>query len=182
MSRHTGDESAQRAVSASSADWRRTSRHLVRRFFGSLSPRPPAPADEAWAEQQLRPSEIAVWRRMANPDRRHAVAVARRVADRLGPDADQAVVAGALLHDCGKVEAGLGTLSRVGATVMIAVVGRERAGRGDGRIARYARHEPIGAELLRRAGSDPVTVALVGTTADAPAEALALLRAADDSV
>jgi hypothetical protein len=154
--------------------------HLVRRFFGSLSRRPPAAADEAWAEAQLLPSEIRVWRRMANPDRRHAVAVARRVGDQFG--ADRPVIAGALLHDCGKVEAGLGTLARVGATVVIAVGGRERVGHGDDRIARYARHEPIGADLLRRAGSDPVTVALVGGTPEAPADALAALRAADDSV
>jgi hypothetical protein len=154
--------------------------HLVRRFVGSLSRQPPSPADEAWAEAQLLPAEIRVWRRMANPDRRHAVAVARCVVNEFG--ADRPVMAGALLHDCGKVEAGLGTFARVGATVVIAVVGRERVGHGDDRIARYARHEPIGAELLRRAGSDPVTVALVGGTSDAPADALAALRAADDAV
>jgi len=152
----------------------------VRRFVGSLSRRPPAATDEAWAEAQLSAAEIRLWRRMANTDRRHAVAVARRVAGAYG--ADRAVMAGALLHDCGKVEAGLGTFARVGATVMIAVVGRERVGHGDDRIGRYARHEPIGADLLRRAGSDPVTVALVGGTADAPTDALAALRAADDSV
>jgi hypothetical protein len=159
-----------------------TAVHLVRRFFGSLSPRPPSAADEAWAEARLLPSEVAVWRRMANQDRRHAVAVARRVDSTLGRRCDRAVVAGALLHDCGKVEAGLGTFARVGATAVIAVAGREQVGRGEGRVARYARHEPIGAALLRRAGSDPVTVALVGATPDAPADALALLRAADDSV
>jgi hypothetical protein len=152
----------------------------VRRFIGSLSRRSPAPADEAWAEAQLLPAEVTLWRRMTNQDRRHAVAVARGVAGEFG--AERPVMAGALLHDCGKVEAGLGTFARVGATVVIAVVGRERAGRGDDRFARYARHEPIGADLLRRAGSDPVTVALVGGTADAPADAQAALRRADDSV
>jgi hypothetical protein len=154
--------------------------HLVRRFVGSLSRRAPAPADEAWAEAHLLPAEIGVWRRMANPDRRHAVAVARRVASEFGTD--RAVLAGALLHDCGKVASGLGTFARVGATVVIAVMGRDRVEHGDDRIARYARHEPIGAEVLRRAGSDPVTVALVGGAADAPAAALAALRAADDAV
>jgi hypothetical protein len=155
--------------------------HLARRFAGSLSTRPPAPADDEWAASFLLEGEHAVWRRMANPDRRHAVDVARRVRRSLGTDASRAVMAGALLHDCGKIDAGLGTFRRVGATLVIAVVGRERAGGGEGRVARYARHEPIGADMLRAAGSDPLTVALVGGGPDAPPDTLALLRAADDS-
>jgi hypothetical protein len=156
--------------------------HLVRRFVGSLSPRPPAPDEETWAEAYLLDGERALWRRMANQDRRHAIDVARRVEAGLSPSPPRAVVAGALLHDCGKTAADLGTFARVVATVWIAVAGRERVGRGDGRLARYCRHEPIGADLLLAAGSDPVTVALVGATADAPAATLALLRAADDAV
>jgi hypothetical protein len=159
-----------------------TAAHLVRRFFGSLSTAAPAPADEAWAESFLLDRERTVWRRLANQDRRHAVAVARRVAGSLGADPPRPVMAAALLHDCGKVDAGLGTFARVGATVVISVLGRERAGRGEGRVARYARHEAIGAAKLRTAGSDPVTVALVGGTTDAPPELLGLLRTADDSV
>jgi hypothetical protein len=117
---------------------------------------------------------------MAAADRRHAVLVARRFVAERGPRASRVEVAAALLHDCGKVASGLGPFARVGATVWIAVVGRSRAGRGDGRIARYARHEPIGAEMLSVAGSDPVTVALVAGSADAPATALAALKAADE--
>ena len=154
--------------------------HLARRFFGSLSRRPPDAADEAWAASHLLPPERAVWSAMAAPDRRHAVEVARRLVADLGPDAPRPVVAAALLHDCGKTEAGLGTVARVGATLWIAFVGRARAGRGDGRVARYCRHEPIGASLLAVTGSDPITVALVGGRPDAPAATLAALRAADD--
>jgi hypothetical protein len=51
---------------------------------------------------------------------------------------------------------------------------------GDGRLARYARHEPIGAELLGEAGSNPTTVALVAGGPDAPADVLAALHAADN--
>jgi hypothetical protein len=156
--------------------------HLVRRFFGSLSTRPPSAEDAAWAHAQMLPAEEAVWERMSTVDRRHAVDVARRVVAAADPAPPRPVVAAALLHDCGKTEAGLGTFERVGATVWITVVGRARAGTGDGRIARYTRHEPIGAELLRAAGSDPVTVSLVAGSPDAPAASLALLRAADDSV
>jgi hypothetical protein len=89
-------------------------------------------------------------------------------------------VAAALLHDCGKVASGLGPFARVGATVWIWLVGRSRAGRGEGRIARYARHEPIGAGMLAEAGSDPLTVALVAGSPEAPVATLAALKAADD--
>ena len=54
------------------------------------------------------------------------------------------------------------------------------ARRGDGRFARFHRHEVIGATLLRGAGSDPATVSLVGEFADAPAPAAEALRWADD--
>ncbi len=153
--------------------------HLARRFFGALSPRPPAIADEGWAIGHLLAGEAEIWERMSKPDRRHAIAVARRFCA-AQPEAGRPEVAGALLHDCGKVESGLGTFARVGATLWIGAVGPARAGRGDGRIARYARHEPLGAAMLSAAGSDPSTIALVARSADAPALARAALIAADD--
>jgi hypothetical protein len=119
---------------------------------------------------------------MAPTDQRHSIEVARRLVADVGDGAPRPVVAAALLHDCGKNDAGLGTAARVAATVWIGFVGRARAARGDGRVARYCRHEPIGATMLARAGSDPVTVALVGGRPDAPAAALAALRAADSSI
>jgi hypothetical protein len=118
---------------------------------------------------------------MANPDRRHSIAVARRLAADLGPETPRAIVAAALLHDCGKTASGLGTTGRVGATLWIGFVGRARAAQGDGRIARYCRHEAIGASMLAAAGSDPVTVALVAGNVEAPPVALSALRAADDT-
>jgi hypothetical protein len=158
--------------------------HLSRRFVGSVSRRPVAVDDELWALSFLGGGERALWHRMNRADRRHAVVVGRRFAAERGGDVDRAtvrpVMAAALLHDVGKVDGGLGTFGRVGATVWIRVAGRDRVQRGDGRIARYARHEPLGAELLVAAGSDPITVALVGGTADAPADVLAALHAADD--
>ena len=57
-------------------------------------------------------------------------------------------MAGALLHDVGKLESGLGTLARVVATI----VGPRTA-----RFRRYHDHERIGADLLVAAGSTPVT-------------------------
>jgi hypothetical protein len=129
----------------------------------------------------LLPTEQDVWRTMANQDRRHSVAVARRLMADLGADAPRPVVAGALLHDCGKTLAGLGTFQRVGATLWIGFVGRARAAQGEGRVARYCRHEPIGAAMLTAAGSDPATVALVAGSSAAPPMALSALRAADDN-
>ena len=134
-----------------------TAGHLARRFLGSLRPGGPPPADEAWARDVLLAGERPLWDRMSGPDRRHAVGVARRTEEALGPLATRPVVAAALLHDVGKVEAGLGTFARVGATLLAAVAGRERLGRRRGRLGRYVRHDALGADLLATAGSDPLT-------------------------
>jgi hypothetical protein len=125
--------------------------HLARRFATSLSRQPPSPDDEAWAEAWLSPSEIELWGRMPNADRRHAVLVARRFLERR-PAADRAEVAGALLHDVGKVEAELGTFGRVVATIV---------GPRTDRFRTYHDHEAIGAHLAAAAGSDAVTVELI---------------------
>ncbi|HZT65995.1 MAG TPA: HD domain-containing protein [Acidimicrobiales bacterium] len=143
----------------------RTAVHLARRFFGSLSPAAPRADDEAWARSQLLHGEARLWSAMAPADRRHAAGVARRVAAALGSDATRPIVAAALLHDVGKIDAGLGTAGRVVATVAGLAGGIERAeewaGRPGpvGRVGRYLRHPQIGADLLRQAGSDPLTVA-----------------------
>lgn len=125
--------------------------HLAARFVWSLSGRPPAVAEEVWAEDQLLPGEVALWRRMSNQDRRHSAKVARRfVAAR--PAASRAEIAGALLHDVGKIECGLGTWGRVVASIV--------GGRTE-RFRIYHDHERLGAELAHAAGSDPATVELI---------------------
>jgi hypothetical protein len=140
--------------------------HLGRRFFTSISPRPPAADDDAWAEQWLLDGEVDLWRRMPNPDRRHAIEVGGRFAAR-HPTATRAEMAGALLHDVGKLDSGLGTFARVAATLVGPRTARFRA---------YHDHEAIGARLAESAGSDPVTVALIEGSGPAAAD----LRAADD--
>lgn len=171
----------------------------------------------------LSPAEAALWRRMSGPDRRHAVAVARRAAagspcprppgqrpapgERAGPgdrgqrrydlppvpggDAAVLLVA-ALLHDVGKVEARLGTLARVGATMSALVLGRSRvAALADrrglvGRVGRYTVHDRLGAALLREAGSQALVVSwaaqhhLPRERWDIPPGVGAVLKAADD--
>ena len=125
--------------------------HLVRRFVGSLSRRPPSATDDGWASDHLLASEVELWRQMATVDRRHAIEVTRRFAGlRVHPS--RAEMAGALLHDVGKVVSRLGTISRVLATVI---------GPRTKRFRSYHDHERLGAEMLRSAGSSPATIELV---------------------
>ncbi len=90
-------------------------RHLARRFLGSLRPGGPPAADVTWVDDVLLPGERDLWRSLPGPDRRHSVGVARRV-DRALDGAPRPVLAAALLHDVGKVVAGLRTPGRVVAT------------------------------------------------------------------
>lgn len=138
--------------------------HLARRFVGSLWPVEPRREDEAWARAHLSEREWALWRRLSRADRRHSLAVARRVERALGGDATTPVIAAALLHDIGKLASGLGTWARVVATVVGGATGAQRArawaeGAGPARrIGLYLRHAAIGAEMLADAGSDSLTV------------------------
>ncbi|HEX7167016.1 MAG TPA: hypothetical protein VF230_08555 [Acidimicrobiales bacterium] len=165
--------------------------HLAKRFFGSLRPGGPAAGDEAWALASLVPGEQELWRRMSGPDRRHAVGVARRVVVALGGDdrVDRAVVAAALLHDVGKVDAELGTFARSAVTAATLVAGRDRVAAAAGersRASRYLRHDVIGAGLLAAAGSAPLTVAwarehhLPPSAWTLPPDVAAALKSGDD--
>lgn len=126
--------------------------HLVARFVTSLSPAPPSVDDEVWVDRHLLPGERALWVQLGNQDRRHSVAVARRFAARR-PSASRAEIAGAILHDIGKIECELGTFGRVMAT-FVGPRGR--------RFEAYHDHEAIGSAMAAAAGSDPVTVELIG--------------------
>jgi putative nucleotidyltransferase with HDIG domain len=137
-------------------------RHLARRFFGSLRPRPVDEADVMWVRRVLTPSELHVWEALGGADRAESVAVAHRAARALGPDADPVWIAAALLHDAGKTDAGLGTFGRAGATVVGIVMRDGRARRLENRIGRYLAHDDIGAELLRAAGARPEVSAWAG--------------------
>src|SRR5690606_15191729 len=100
-------------------------------FFTSLSGRPPRVEDEVWAENQLLAGEVTLWRQMSNQDRRHSVKVARRFGV-ARPEVTRAEMAGALLHDVGKIRCDLGTFGRVVASVV--------GGRTE-RFRRYHDHE-----------------------------------------
>lgn len=166
--------------------------HLLRRFAGSVVPVGPSAADEAWGREHLLVGELDVWRRMSRVDRRHACGVARRVETALGDSATRPVLAAALLHDCGKVVAGLGTYGRVIATLSAAVAGREQATawsetRGfTRRVGLYLEHPRLGADLLGMAGSAPLTVSwarehhLPAEQWSVPVAIGTVLKAADD--
>lgn len=126
--------------------------HLAKRFVGSLSRQEPTVDDTAWALGHLLLGEQALWQQMSVADRRHAIGVAWGVVELLGPSVTRPVLAAALLHDVGKIDSGLGTWARALATVINRTA-------GNGRFARYRRHDQIGSTLLTVAGSDPLTVA-----------------------
>ena len=138
--------------------------HLAKRFFGSLVPFGPAPSDTAWAEAQLVPGEVTLWRSMPRADRRHAAGVARRVDAALGADATRPVLAAALLHDAGKTVSGFGTFRRVAATLIAEARGRREVAAWThrsgwrARVGQYVDHPALGAALLEAAGSDALTV------------------------
>ena len=141
--------------------------HLVRRFFFTALPTNPRKSDDAWARAQLLPSEIELWDRMKPCDRRHSVGVARRVEQALGDDGTRPVLAAALLHDVGKIEANFGAYRRAVATMSAIAVGHDEVvirawTRTTGFVRRcglYLQHPKIGGDLLGLAGSDPLTEA-----------------------
>ena len=144
--------------------------HLIRRFFEALLLGGPHETDRVWVESVLSQKEYTLWARQYPPDRRHSASIARQVERQLANDAllnedTRWVLAAALLHDIGKIEAGLGTWGRVFATIVAKLVGPQRARRWivrdgyRGRVGDYLNHPEIGAELLRVAQSDPRTIA-----------------------
>ena len=142
--------------------------HLARRFVTSLSPRPPSADEDEWARTWLTNEEAKLWTAMPNADRRHAVEVSRRFLTRR-PVATRAEMAGALLHDVGKVQSGLGPWRRAMATIV---------GPRSRRFRQYHDHEQIGANMAAQTGADPATVALIRGEGPAAAD----LQAADDSI
>jgi hypothetical protein len=139
--------------------------HLAKRAIGTAVPRGPSRADEAWAEAQLLPGELALWIRMKRADRRHAAGVARRVEAALGDRATRPVLAAALLHDVGKIESGFGVYGRTAATLSAIAVHHDqdvirawtRTTGFTRRVGLYLQHPKLGGDLLGMAGSDPFT-------------------------
>lgn len=136
--------------------------HLARRFFASLRPGAPSSSDLDWVHAVLEadsaPAVRALWERMSNPDKRHAVGVARKVGAQLGPGTENDVLLAALMHDVGKVACNYRTPARSVATVVWALMPDAKADGWIGgraplhRLGQYRRHPQIGEDLLREAG------------------------------
>jgi len=135
--------------------------HLGRRFVRALSSRPPRDRDVAWVSGILEPAELELWRSLPNHDRRYTIRVAKDVETRLAGTeyaGQPRWLAAALLHDVGKLDAGLGVVGRSVATVMGAVAGPVRVDRWAQtsgfrrRAAWYLHHDDRGADRIRAAG------------------------------
>lgn len=138
--------------------------HLVRRFLGALSPFSPRRRDVEWVAGILNDREWEAWRRMPRHDRRHSVRVARAVEAALAATpyaGDPRWIEAALLHDIGKLDARLGVLGRVAATLAGAAAGHDMAEawsfrRGvTRRFGLYLRHPQLGADRIRMCGGSP---------------------------
>jgi hypothetical protein len=127
----------------------------------ALSPGPPRPEDDSWVAGILDPGELELWRSLPNHDQRYTIRVARLVDDELAGTefaGDERWLAAALLHDTGKLDAGLGVVGRSLATVIGAFAGTARVDRwahASGfrrRVSSYLRHDEQGADRIRAAG------------------------------
>ncbi|MCZ7526024.1 MAG: HD domain-containing protein [Acidimicrobiia bacterium] len=171
--------------------------HLARRFVGALWPGRPRAVDEEWVARVLLPGELALWRRMPRHDRRHSIRVARAVQAALAGtvhDEDSRWLAAALLHDVGKLDAGLGVYGRVVATLAGGAAGHEMADAWSARrgftrrVGLYLRHGELGADMIRLAGGREEAARWAAahhdraswTATAIPSEVVAVLDAADD--
>lgn len=141
---------------------RATWRELAARTRRALRREPEEASDRSFARSLLTAAEFALWIRQSPYDRRHAVRVARRVEARLAGTAhanDPTWVAAALMHDVGKLDAGLSLIARAMAALANRLVGLGTARRWArsrrawvARLGRYLTHGEVGARMIRDAG------------------------------
>jgi response regulator RpfG family c-di-GMP phosphodiesterase len=124
-------------------------RHLVRRTIESIGSHEPSSCDAVWVRSLLTDEEHDLWDRLHPRDRRHSVGVARRFVQ-LAPSAPDTAVAGALLHDIGKVDAPSSVVVRI----LTKVCGPRTSS-----MRRLTEHEQHGLELLHQVDADPLTIA-----------------------
>jgi HD domain len=158
--------------------------HRARQFFGALRPRV-APEQRADAYRYLDGPQRAVFESMMLRDQQHGIDVYRRVAA-AAPD-DRALLAAALLHDCGKGRVAL--WQRVAHVLLGATAPSLRARIASQRGAawrqafwRLLHHPELGADMVAQTAADPDTIRMIREQdTAAPDQRLALLQAADDA-
>ena len=143
-------------------------RHLVKRFFGSLSSAPLDVVEQVWVHDVLSDREFDLWKTQATVDQRHSCDIARRFTQ-IRPNATRDECAGALLHDIGEIDARLGVVARVIATLVPLPTRR---------FSVYRNHQTRGAQLLKSIGCSEHTIALVAGHPDS--DALRALVQADN--
>ena len=142
--------------------------HLIKRFFSSLSAAPLNDLEQAWVQEVLNVREHDLWCTQAIVVQRHSCDIARRFIE-IRSLASRDEIAGALLHDIGKIDAGLGIVARVLATVLPLPTPRFTA---------YRHHQQRGAQMLKTIGSSDITIGLVAGHPNS--DALRALHQADD--
>jgi hypothetical protein len=155
----------------------------IRQFFGALRPRVCVP-DRVEAYVWLTPAQQRLFETMMIRDQQHGIIVMRRVRAEVGDD--PALLAAALLHDCGKGKVAL--WHRV-AYVLLGVWPsmRDRVAARHGAewrqaIWRLVHHPSIGASMVAHTGADPEIVRMIREQdAPSPEGRLAILQAADDA-
>jgi hypothetical protein len=136
--------------------------NLFRRQLAALKRVRASPADLAWVASLLQPAELDLWRTLSGHDQHHSIEVARSVERRLlgTPYAgDGRWLGAALLHDIGKVVAGLSAAERVLGTLLGKLVAvstaqgwADSAIRPKRRLGLYLTHGPAGAKAIRSVG------------------------------
>lgn len=123
-------------------------------------------AEEQWALTWLSPTQLGLWATMSEPDRAHAVRVARRLS-RL--EAPAWVLEAALLHDCGKPSS-YGLVARVLGVLLDRWLGAIPPAPPLPGLRRwlqvYRWHDLYGFEAARSAGTSEPALALLALYAD----------------
>lgn len=140
--------------------------HLFARFRRSLWWGRPSHGDLEWALECLNDEEAALFARMSRTDQRHAINGARYLDNALVPNNTQRAqfLEATLMHDIGKLDAGLRVFGRTIATVAGWIVPHRavevwRHKNGFRRkIALYLSHPEIGADRLRLVGGSDIAV------------------------
>lgn len=154
--------------------------HRVRQFVGALRPRV-TPVGRAEAYRWLDSALLqALFASMMLRDQEHGIIVMWRVRAQAG-ESDAALLAAALLHDCGKGRVAL--WQRVAYVLLGVAPGARRRLAGErGGLWRLLHHAALGADLAAAAGAEADVVRMIREQEVAGADArLAILQAADEA-